>query len=137
ARHAIGPGKERGAELRGHEGRRADICADVRVDESAQPEDASVAVEAHLDPVLDLARVIGGEQALAAALDPLDGPAQLQGGERYQDVLRVELAAHAEASAHVHLGEPERAKGNPEDGSEDAAIDVDALRRPDQVELAA
>ena len=110
ARHAIRAGEERGAELGGHERGGAHVGADVRADQRAQPEDAPVRVEADLDLVLDLARVVGRHQALAALLDPPDGAAELHGGERHQDVLGIELAAHAEAAAHVHLGQAQRAE---------------------------
>ena len=58
-------------------------------------------------------------------------------GQRHQDVLRVQLAAHAEAAAHVHLGEPQRARRDAEDRRQDRAVDVDALGGADQVQLAA
>ena len=110
ARHAIGPGQERCAELGGHERGRAHVGADVGVDHRAHAQDAAVGGEAHLDLVGDLARVVGRHEVLAPALDPLDRPAELHGGERHQDVLGIELAAHAEAAADVDLGEPERAR---------------------------
>ena len=49
----------------------------------------------------------------------------------------IELAAHAEPAAHVDLGQPQRADGDVEDLREDRTVDVDALRRADQVDLAA
>ena len=76
-------------------------------------------------------------EVLAPLLDPADGPAARERGERDQDVLGVELAAHAEAAAHVHLGEAQGARRQAEDRREDAAIDVDALGGAEQVQLAA
>ena len=64
---------------------------------------------------VDLARVVGGHEVLAPRLDPLHGPAELHRGQRHEDVLRVELAADAEAAADVDLGEPERAQRDAED----------------------
>ena len=60
-----------------------------------------------------------------------------QGGEGHEDVLGVELAAHAEAAAHVHLGEAERPGRQAEDRREDAAVNVNALGGAEEVELAA
>jgi hypothetical protein len=107
------------------------------VDQRAQPEDAPLPIEADLHLVLDLPRVVGGHEALAAILDPLDGAAELHGGQGHEDVLGVELAAHAEAASHVHFGEAQRAEGQAEDGRENAAVDVDALGRSHEVELSA
>ena len=106
------------------------------MDDRAHPENATRGVEADLDVVLDLARVVRRDEVFAAVLDPADGPAERQRRERDQNVLRIELAADTEAAAHVHLGEAQRARRDPEDLGEDAAVDVDALGRPDQVELA-
>jgi hypothetical protein len=100
-------------------------------------EDAPVAVEADLDLVLRLARVVRRHQALPAILDPPDRTAELHGRKWHQDVLRVELAAHAEAAAHIHLGQAQSAQRDPEDRRQDAPVDVDALGRADQVKLAA
>ena len=135
--HAIRPRKERGAEFGGHESRRSHVGADVGMDQGAQAEDAPLAVEAHLDLVVALSRVVRRHQALATVLDPPDRTAELHGRERHQDVLRVELAANAEASSHVYLGQPQRAERNPEDRGQDAAVRVDALGRADQVKLSA
>src|SRR5262249_37215103 len=96
-------------------------------------ENAAIAVEADLDLVADLARVVGRHQVLSPALGPLHGPSELHGGERHEDVLRIELAAHAETSAHIHLGEAQGAERNPEDRREDRAVDVNAFGRADQV----
>ena len=136
-RHTVRPGQERGAELRGHEGRGPHVCADVGVDHRPHGHDPSGGVEAELEIVLHLARVVRRDEVLAALLDPADGPAELQRGERDEDVLGIELAPGAEAAAHVHLGEAQRAGRDSEDRREDGAVDVDALGRADEVELAA
>ncbi len=79
--------------------------------------------------------MVRSHEALATIFDPLDGTAELHGGQRHQDVLGVELAAYAEAPAHVHFGEAQRSEGKAEDRGEDAPIDVDALGRSHEVEL--
>ena len=107
------------------------------MNDRAHRQDAAVAVEADLDLVRDLTRVVGRHEVLAPALDPLHGPPELQGGERHQDVLGVELTAHSEAAAHVDLGEPQRAQRDAEDRREDRPVDVNALGGADQMELAA
>jgi hypothetical protein len=60
-------------------------------------------VQAISSSQFDLARVVGRHQVLAPVLDPFDGTADMTGCERDQKVLRVELAAHAEAAADVGL----------------------------------
>ena len=136
AGHAIRAGEERRAELGRHERGGAHVRADVRAHQRAQPDDAPVRVEADLGLVLDLARVVGGHHRLAALLDPPDGAAELHRGERDQHVFRIQLAADAEASAHVHLRQAQRAHGDAEDRGQDGAVDVDALGGADQVQLA-
>ena len=109
-RHTIGPGEERGAKLGGQERRRAHVGADVGVDDHAHGADPPVRLEADLEIVGDLAGVVGRGQVLAPALHPPHGTIDLEGGQRNQDVLGVELAADAEAPSDVDLGEPERAR---------------------------
>ena len=134
--HAIRAGEERGAELGRHERGGAHVRADVRAHQRTQPDDAPLRVEADLGLVLDLARVVGGHHGLAALLDPPDGAAELHRGERDQHVFGIQLAADAEAPAHVHLRQAQGADGDAEDRGEDGAVDVDALGGADQVQLA-
>ena len=51
--------------------------------------------------VLLLARMVGGDEVLAAVLDPFDRPPQAQCCRTHQDVLGIKLAADAEAAADV------------------------------------
>ena len=60
-------------------------------------------VASDLQLAFGVARVIAGEQVLAAVLDPFHRPAELARRERDQEILRIELAAHAEAAADVGL----------------------------------
>ena len=63
----------------------------------------AVLVNRHRDVMRLLARLIARDEILAPILDPLDRPTELDRGEAHQQVLRVQLAAHAEAAANVPL----------------------------------
>ena len=52
---------------------------------------------------IDVARVIGRDQMLAPVLDPFHRPADGLRCERNEEILRIELAAHAEGAADVAL----------------------------------
>ena len=71
-------------------------------------EDAAVAVDRGAHVMLLLARMIGGNQMLAAILDPFDRPPQAQRRGAYQHVLRINLAADAEAAADMPFVEVNR-----------------------------
>jgi hypothetical protein len=66
-------------------------------------EDAAFAIHRRAQAVELLARMIGGDQMLAPILDPFHRPVETHGGDADQHVLRIELAADAEAPAHVRL----------------------------------
>ena len=66
-------------------------------------EDRAVAIAGDLQLALGVARMIGGEQMLAAVLDPFDRPAGQARGKRNEKILGIELAARAEAAADVVL----------------------------------
>ena len=51
----------------------------------------------------EVARVVAGQEMLAPVLDPFDRPAAAARGERDEEILRIELAAHAEAAADIVL----------------------------------
>src|SRR3989454_12541889 len=74
-----------------------------------------------------LASVVRGHQVLAAVLDPLNGPAEPPRRPRDQEVLRVELAAHAEAAAHLQLGELDEVLGIVEEIGQDPPVEVGNL----------
>jgi hypothetical protein len=57
-----------------------------------------------------LTRMVGGKQMLAPILDPFDRSAQLHRREADQHILRVELAAHAEAATDMDLVQMQRAR---------------------------
>ena len=71
-----------------------------------------------------LARVIRGHEVLGAILDPLDGALEALRREGDEDVLGVELAAHAEAAADVDLDEPDRVLLETEQRGDRAAVEV-------------
>ena len=136
--HAIRAGQERGAEL----GRaRARRCARTRRCPRGSARAARRCGPRASKPIsasYSTSRAwLVDMQALAALLDPPHGAAELHRGERDQHVLGIQLAAHAEAAAHVHLGQAQRADGDAEDRRQDGAVDVDALGGADQVQLAA
>jgi len=54
--------------------------------------------------------MVGGKQMLAPILDPFDRSAQLHRREADQHILRVELAAHAEAATDMDLVQMQRAR---------------------------
>src|SRR5205814_2008646 len=65
--------------------------------------DRAVALARDLDLAVGLARVVAGDEVLAARLDPSHRPAELARRERDEKVVRIELAAHAERAAGVAL----------------------------------
>src|SRR5206468_1816154 len=99
-------------------------------------EDRAVGVRGDLQLAHDLARMIGGNEALAAILDPLHRTPEPHGGQRDQQILRIELAAHAEAAADVDLDQLDAGLVQTEHASERAAIEEGHLRRAEHGELA-
>src|SRR5205814_9913812 len=77
----------------------AHIRAHVDPRRAAQRDDAAVALAEDFDLAVHLARVVGREQVLAAIFGPFHRTAEAPRGERDQEILWTELAAHAEASA--------------------------------------
>ena len=90
---AVGPGQELRGLGRHHSAVGADIGAHVAVDVAAQAEDGAVARARDLELAVDLARVIGRHQMLAAILDPFDRAADMARRERDEEILGIELAA--------------------------------------------
>ena len=66
-------------------------------------EDGAVARARDLELAIDLARMIGRDQMLAAILDPFHRTADQPRRERNEKILRIELALDAEAAADVDL----------------------------------
>ena len=65
-------------------------------------------VDRGADLVHLLARMIGRDQVLAAVLDPFHRTAESLGGDADQNVLRIKLAANAEAAADMGLVDMDR-----------------------------
>ena len=86
----------------------ADIGADIGLGMAAQRENGAVAVAGDLELAGDVAGVVGGGQMLPAVLDPFHGTADVPRGERDEEILRIELAAHTEAAADVVLDHADR-----------------------------
>ena len=82
-----------------------------------------------------LAGVVGRHEVLATVLDPLDGLAQLYGGEGYEEVFWVELAGDAKPAALVALDEMDAVLGHVEQARQDIAVEVGHLGHAVHVEL--
>src|SRR5437763_15310528 len=99
--------------LRDVAGRGGAIGADIRTlvgsGVSAQRDDLAIALAGDLQLAGRIAGVIGGKKMLPAVLDPLDRVAGEAGRKRDEIILRVELAARAEAAADVVLNHSDRA----------------------------
>ena len=81
----------------------AHVGAHVDPRRAAQRDDPAVALAQDLDLAVHLARVIRREQVLAAILGPFHRAAEAPRGEGNEEILGIELAAHAEAAADVGL----------------------------------
>ena len=109
-RHAIGPGQDAGRHV--HDARRVGAHIGALIVEIAvvDGEDHAVAVDGGADLVQLLARVIGRDQMLAPVFDPFHRPVEFLGGDANQHVLRIKLAAGAEAAADMGLVNVDRAR---------------------------
>jgi hypothetical protein len=93
----------------------------------AQPLDAPVGVEGQLDPVALVARVDGAQEVLGSALDPLHRPAQAQGEQPDQQLLRVDHGLDPEPAAHVGGDHADGLGGQPGPGGQRPAQPVGRL----------
>ena len=103
---------------------RADVGAEIDHEPVAQGHDRAVAADADLDVVILLPRVVRRHQVLAPILDPLHRPAQAHRRPGHDEVLGIELAAHAEAAAHLELDEVDQVLGVAEHVGQDAPVEV-------------
>ena len=83
----------------------AHVATHVAIDLGPHGEESAVAPGGDFQLANMLPRVVGGNHVLAAVLNPLDGPAQLNGGEGDDEVFGVELAGDSEPATHVALDE--------------------------------
>jgi hypothetical protein len=128
-RPAVRPRKQRRCHARHDETVRADIGARVVQEAIAQRQETPLRVERQRDVVHLLPGVVARAQMLLAVLAPRHGPAQPDRAERNQEVLRIELAAGAEAAAHVQLDEADALLGPVQQARENAAVDRVMLRK--------
>ena len=97
----VGAGQHGHGQLGHGDAVRAAVGAVVVHDVVAQPGDRPGPVERDRDPVPLLPGMVDRDQVLGPVLGPLDGPPQPGGQPGHQEVLRVELASHAEPPARV------------------------------------
>ena len=92
-------------------------------------QDEAAVVDRGADAVDLVARMVGGDEMLAAVLDPLDRPAEPKRAERHKHVLGIDLAADAEAAADMALVEVQLFERQVEQRGEALPVDVRDLRR--------
>ncbi len=90
------------------------VGAAVHVHEDAQAEQVPLVVVGDLCGVVVLAGVDAGQQVLAPVLDPLHRSPGLHGQHADHDLLREEVALHAEAAAHVGADDPDQVLRHPQ-----------------------
>ena len=125
----VGPRHELGDVARADRAVGAHVGAHVDVGVAAQAEDDAVAAAGDLDIDLRFAGVVHRHQVLAAVLDPLHRPPDMARGERNEEVLRVELAARAEAAADVVLHHVDGVLGKADLLCQDAPVEERHLGR--------
>ena len=103
ARHAIRPRQHAAGHHRDAGGVGAHVGAVVVMDHVVDGEDFALVGAGGPDVMVLVARMIGGDQMLAAVLDPFHRPLEAHRRDADQDVLGIDLAADAEAAADVRL----------------------------------
>ena len=111
-RHPIGAGQNARRHVHDSCGMRAHIGALVVEIEVVDGEDDAVGIDRGADLVQLLARMIGGDQMLAAVLDPFHRAIEFFCGDADQHVLGIKLAADAEAAADMGFVDMDRARRN-------------------------
>ena len=112
----------------------AHIGALVETELVLQRQDAALGIDRDAGMVMLLARVIGRHQMLAPVLDPFDRPAEPHRREADEKILRVELAADAEAAAGIAFLEHHGGRAAAEHAGERVAVAVRHLRGAVQFE---
>ena len=115
---------------------RANVRAEVDHEPVAQGHDHAVAADPDLHLVILLPRMVGRHQMLMTVLDPLHRTAQAHRRPRHHEVLGIELAAYAEAAAHLELDEVDQVLGMAEQVGENPAVEVRHLRHAPEREHA-
>ncbi len=119
---AIGAGDHLRAIARRGRAVGADIGAHVGMEPPAHAEDGAVAPAGDLELAIELAGMVAGEEMLAPVLDPFDRPAEMARREGDEEILGIELAAHAEAAADIVLDHRDGVLGEPHLAREHAPV---------------
>ena len=128
-RNAIRAGQHGGGKI-GNGGRvRAHVGALVVKEFVVDGEDAAFGLDGRPDAMELLARMVGGDQVLAAVLDPFHRPAEPERRGAHQNILGIELAADAEAAADMALVEMHPRRRKPEHAGDLVAIPMRHLGR--------
>ena len=103
AGHAVRPRQHAAGHHGDAGGVGAHIGAVVVIDHVVDGEDFALVGAGRPDVVMLVARMVGGDQVLAAVLDPFHRALEPHRGDADQNVLGIELAADAEAAADMRL----------------------------------
>src|SRR5262249_29909058 len=95
-----------------------------------------VLLDADLDPMSLLSRLVCGLQMLRAILNPTNRPAESHRGEGNQEILRIELPARAKSTTHLGFNKMNRALGQIEEVRQNAPVDMRHLCRSPHREYA-
>jgi hypothetical protein len=128
-RNNVRAGQHRGGEVGDGDPVSADITALVEPELVVETEDEAALVNRAAHAMDLAARLVGRHEMLVAVLDPLDRPAEAQGGGAGQDVLGIKLAADAKPAADMAFVQMDAAGRQPEHGFEGRAIVVRHLGR--------
>ena len=102
----------------------ADVGAHVVDEGGIDGEQAAVAVRGQGQVPMLFAGVVGGQEVLAAVLDPAHRPAEPARQVGNEEVLGIELAAGAEAAAHVALDEADLVLADVQQVGQHAPVEV-------------
>ncbi len=128
-RNAVRAGQHGGGKIGNGRRVRAHVCALVVKEFVVDGEDAALRIDCRPDAMDLLSRMVGGDQVLAAVLDPFHRPAEPERRGAHQDILGIELAADAEAAADVTLVELHPRRRKPEHAGDLVAIPMGHLGR--------
>ncbi len=101
-----------------------EVGAHAGIGERPQPQQVALLAEGQLGDPAVLARMLVGEQALAAVAGPFDRPAHLARGPEHQRQFGMDVAAHAEGAAHVARHHAQFSLGDLQDELRQEAADV-------------
>ena len=122
--HAVGAGQHRRGKIRHRGGVGAHISALIVKEFVVDGEDAPVAVDGGADVVGLLARMVGGDQVLAAVLDPFHRTPQPQRRDTNKHVFRIEFAADSESAADMAFEQIDAGRRTPQHSRNLIAVPV-------------